>query len=80
MNQHDRDNLMFLLSIDDATFKDWYKQMDQDDHEYAQELLDMYALELKERSLELLVEAQLVLDPNYTLANDVIKMVKQKLD
>jgi hypothetical protein len=76
MNKHDRDNLNFLLSTDDATFKDWYNQMDEDDHDYARELLNMYSLELKERSLELLVEAELALDPNYTLAKAVIDSVK----
>jgi hypothetical protein len=76
MNKHDRDNLNFLLTIDEATFKDWYDQMEENDHEYAQELLNMYSLELKERSLELLVEAELALDPNYTLAKAVIDSVK----
>lgn len=76
MDQNDRDNLNFLLSIDDATFKDWYSKMDQDDHEYAQELLSKYSMELKERSVELLVEAELALDPNYTLAKAVIDSVK----
>ena len=76
MNAHDRNNLNFLLSTDDKTFKDWYSKMDQDDHDYARELLNMYSLELKERSLELLVEAELALDPNYTLAKQVIDSVK----
>jgi hypothetical protein len=76
MNQHDRDNLNFLLSIDNGTFKDWYNKVDQDDREYARELLNTYSIELKERSLELLVEAQLALDPNYTLAKSVIDSVK----
>jgi hypothetical protein len=76
MNQHDRDNLNFLLSIDNGTFKDWYNKVDQDDRQYARELLNTYSIELKERSLELLVEAQLALDPNYTLAKSVIDSVK----
>jgi aspartate/glutamate racemase len=76
MNEYDRDNLKFLLTIDEATFKDWYNQMDEDDHEYAQELLNRYAQELKEQSAELLIEAELVLDPNYSLARAVINSVK----
>jgi hypothetical protein len=76
MNAHDRDNLNFLLSTDDQTFKDWYSKMDQDDHDYARELWNMYSLELKERCLELLVEAELAFVPNYTFAKQVIDWVK----
>ena len=76
MNEYDRENLKFLLTIDEATFKDWYDQMDDEDHEYAQELLNRYAQELKERSAELVIEAELALDSNYSLARDVIDSVK----
>jgi len=76
MNEYDRDNLKFLLTIDEATFKDWYDQMDAEDHEYAQEILNRYAQELKERSAELVIEAELALDSNYSLARDVIDSVK----
>ena len=80
MNEHDRSNLNFLLNASAETLKDWYEKMDEDDHLYAQELLAMAALELKEQALELRVEAELALDPKFTLANQLITSVKQKLD
>jgi hypothetical protein len=41
MNEWDRDNLEFLLHIDNATFDEWYEQADDDDIQYARELIDM---------------------------------------
>jgi hypothetical protein len=40
MNQRDRDNLEFLLNASPEVIEDWYNQMDDDDIEYAFELLD----------------------------------------
>jgi len=59
MNEHDRGNLNFLLKADIPTIRDWARKMDGDDIEYAQELLNAYALELREKSAELLTEARL---------------------
>lgn len=59
MNQHDRDNLNFLLSADTKTLKDWHSKVDQDDLDYAMELLEAYSRELDERSAALLIEAKL---------------------
>jgi hypothetical protein len=39
LDENDLGNLKFLLSIDKATMQDWYNKMDQDDINYAQELL-----------------------------------------
>ena len=80
MNEHDRSNLKFLLNASAETLKDWWDKVDEDDHQYAQELLAMAALELKEQALALRVEAELALDPKFTLANQLISSVKQKLD
>lgn len=46
MNKHDRDNLKFLLSADEATLKDWYNTVEEDDINYALELLAEYKKEL----------------------------------
>lgn len=46
MNEHDRDNLNFLLSASPEVLKDWYDSVDEDDHVYAQELLNAYSQEL----------------------------------
>ena len=51
MNQHDRDNLDFLLNASPEVIKDWYEQMDDDDIQYAFELLEAYARELAAEEL-----------------------------
>lgn len=50
MNQHDRENLLFLLSASKETLQDWYEQMGEDDYKYALELLEAYSRELDVRS------------------------------
>ena len=47
MNDHDRENLNFLLSCDPDTLLDWYNTVDEEDHEYASELMTQYSEELK---------------------------------
>jgi hypothetical protein len=39
MNEHDFQNLRFLLLATPEVLRDWYEKMDEDDHEYAIELL-----------------------------------------
>ncbi len=51
MNQHDRDNLDFLLGASPEVIEDWYEQMSDDDIEYAFELLEEYAQELAANEL-----------------------------
>jgi hypothetical protein len=60
MTPNDRANLKFLLNVDAETLKDWYAAVDKDDHEYAMELLTSYSQEIRERSIEFQIEAQLV--------------------
>jgi hypothetical protein len=48
MNQHDKENLHFLLSASPEVLKDWYESVEEDDHLYASELLAAYKLELAE--------------------------------
>lgn len=57
MTDYDRKNLKFLLSCDPATLLDWYNTVDEEDHEYASELLTQYSEELKLREKFSLVEA-----------------------
>jgi hypothetical protein len=47
MDAHDRSNLEFLLNASPEVLLDWYNAVDEDDHEYASELLAMYGEELK---------------------------------
>jgi hypothetical protein len=63
-NQWDRDNLEFLLNTKGDDFHAWHAQADEDDLAYAQELMDAFSLELKIRSEELRVEAELALRGN----------------
>ena len=71
-NEWDRDNLQFLLNTKGEDFQAFWDQADEDDRVYAQELMDAYSLELKIRSEELRVEAELALSNNQE-ANMVIK-------
>jgi hypothetical protein len=60
-NQWDRDNLNFLLNTKGDDFHAWHQQADEDDLNYAQELMDAYSRELKLRAEELEIEAKLSL-------------------
>lgn len=51
MNSRDWENLQFLLNADEETLRDWYDQMDVDDHEYASEIMTMYSQELKTKEV-----------------------------
>ena len=74
MNQHDRKNLDFLLAAEPETIRDWAGKMDSDDINYAQELLLQHAADLRERSREILVEAEMArLDNSYAIARDYLK-------
>ena len=57
MNDHDRENLNFLLSCDPDTLLDWYNTVDEEDHEYASELMTQYSEELKLREKFSIVES-----------------------
>jgi hypothetical protein len=59
MNQHDRDNLNFLMSVGPKVLKDWYTKMSADDIEYALELLNIASREVDERALALRIDCEL---------------------
>jgi hypothetical protein len=74
MNQHDRSNLDFLLKSELDVIRDWAGKMNPDDITYAQELLLQHAADLRERSREILVEAEMArLDSTYGIARDYLK-------
>ena len=64
MNQHDKDNLNFLLSASPEVLLDWYNSVEEDDHIYASELLAAYQEEvndLEEKNIyEFEIEEELV--------------------
>lgn len=55
MKKYDRDNLEFLMAATPEVLEDWYNQMDDDDIEYAFELLDAYQVELETQKLALML-------------------------
>lgn len=50
MNQWDRDNLVFFLTADSDTYKEWYAQATAIDKDYATTLLSQYSQELDARA------------------------------
>ena len=46
MDEHDRENLRFLLNAEPGVLMDWYMKMDVDDHRYAMSLLEVARVEI----------------------------------
>lgn len=69
MNEHDLGNLRFLLTASKEVLQDWYNHVDDDDIQYALELLHAYKLELIDNATEL---------SDMSEARDVLEMVMKK--
>ena len=80
MNQHDRENLRFILSLKtDKDWDEWRKTITQEDIDYAFELLDQYSKEVASGTFDLMVECELeLLNGNYTEATQVIDTLLRK--
>lgn len=52
MNDWDRDNLNFIMNTTDEGFDEWLEQADNDDVEYALELIRMAKAELMVQEME----------------------------
>jgi hypothetical protein len=76
-NDWDRDNLNFLLKSSPAVLKEWEAAMEPDDIEYAQELMDAYAEELRLEAEFLKTEAELSLLLKYNEATALIDKVSK---
>jgi phage protein D len=74
MNQHDRNNLEFIMRADSDTLRDWMDQLTEDELDYASELLDQYGNELALRTAMLLVEPK---DNEYSEAVSLINRIKE---
>lgn len=74
MNNWDRDNLNFLLTIDSETFEDWLDQADEDDIDYAIELLRAAKSELIVQQMEVLDGVQ-----DISTANNFIEQIRKTL-
>jgi Tfp pilus assembly protein PilF len=77
-NDWDRDNLNFLLNSPQSVLDEWNAQCDPDDLEYAQELLDAYAEELRIQARDLKIEAEMALMFEYPDAGRVIAAIVDK--
>lgn len=78
MNNHDKDNLDFLLYSSESVLRDWYDQADGDDLAYAQELLAIAAAELRDGATALRVEAELALNPDYADAKAILDRIAKR--
>ena len=79
MNQHDRDNLNFLMSVGPKVLKDWYTKMTADDIEYALELLNIASREVDERAEALRIDCELErMNNKYPDARQVIADLLKK--
>jgi hypothetical protein len=76
MNDHDRNNLDFLLYSTESQLKEWYASSTADDRDYAHELMMAKADELREQSKALFIEAQLAKMSEYPDARRVIDRVR----
>lgn len=72
MDENDMDNLRFLLNASEATIKEWYITVSDDDHQYASELLEWYAGELRNQSADLLTDSRLASEP-WTESSNLLK-------
>ena len=66
MNDWDRNNLNYILSLDEDEFESWLVDLSEDDTLYALDLIRAARVELLEQEQELL-ETE-----DFTLANEVL--------
>jgi hypothetical protein len=52
MNDHDKNNLLFLLNAPKDVLAEWSRTITPDDLDYAMELLQTYSAELSVREME----------------------------
>ena len=65
MNARDKDNLIVLLNLSPQGFKEWFCQASEDDHKYAQELVEQARL--------MVVDAAVAKMPQYREAQQVLE-------
>ena len=75
MNEHDRNNLDFLLHANKAQLSKWFATITEDDMKYAFELLQMAKTETELQLLEVLDEVEDTDD-----ADRVILEIMEKID
>lgn len=73
MNDWDRNNLNFILSLTPEQFEDWYSSIDQDDVEYAIELIKQGRLETAMRVAEIFDNTEDLTEANKVLNKFTLK-------
>lgn len=76
MDQHDQDNLRFLLSCSPNQLKQWYNTASDEDLLYASELMDRYAIYLEYEIRADKIERKLATMPVLTEAQAVIAAIR----
>ena len=71
MNDWDRDNLNFIMNITDEGFDEWLDQADDDDIDYALQLIRMAKAELMIQEMEFTDEIS-----NFAEAAQLIERIK----
>lgn len=59
MNQHDLNNLEFIMSLDVNSIKQWWDSISEDDREYAMELLECQKRILVEKKTNICLDADI---------------------
>jgi hypothetical protein len=73
MNEHDRNNIEFIMSLDDEQTAQWVSNLTADDHAYALEIIELRLNELYEQ----LVEAELAQLDSYPTVEQIIRNIGQ---
>lgn len=71
MNEWDKDNLNFIMNASEEGFDEWLDQADNDDIDYALELIRMAKAELMVQEMEMTDTVS-----NFTEANQLIERIK----
>ena len=71
MNEWDRDNLNFIMNTSEEGFDEWLDQADNDDVDYALELIRMAKAELMVQEMEFTDEVS-----NFNEASQLIERIK----
>lgn len=80
MNEYDRNNLKFLLSLNGnkKAYKKWSQTVTWDDMDYAMELLGQYSKQLDAEAEELRIEAELeLMNGQYPQVNEILAQVNK---
>lgn len=76
MNQHDLDNIRFLLNRTPAELYQWYQTVSDQDLVYASEIMEQYARFLESEIESEIIEKQLAAMPVLVEAQAVIAAVR----